>query len=84
MKTKRKRKPIQKLPGIPVVRLVNPDGQMNIVKLGLRHKGSLDVFHSLLQKSWFGLTSSVIAFIFFSNLLFAVIYYYLGNVIDKH
>ena len=83
MKSKHKRKPPEKIKGIPVVRLVNPDGRMNIVRIGLKRRVVQDVFHSLLGKSWIELIFSVIFFIMLSNLIFSGIYYALGSVIEN-
>ncbi len=83
MKSRHKRKPPEKVKGIPIVRLVNPDGRMNVVRLGLNNRASHDIFHSMLRKNWIELSIIVSLFILISNLGFAVIYYSLGDVIDN-
>ena len=84
MKSKHKnRPPVQKVKGIPVVRLVNPNGRMNIVRIGLKTRISHDMFHSMLRKNWAELSVFVALFILITNLIFASIYYSLGDVIDN-
>lgn len=83
MKSKYRRKPLEKIKGVPIIRLVSPDGQMNVVRIGLRSRVSQDGFHVLLRKNWMGLAFVVVTFILVSNLVFASIYYVLGDVIDN-
>ncbi len=83
MKSKKRRKPVEKVKGIPVVRLVNPDGKMNIVRIGLKRRAAQDIFHALLRKNWLGLALSIAGFIIISNLIFAFVYFELGEVIEN-
>ena len=83
MKSHRRRKPIQKIKGVPIARLVSPDGQMNVVRIGLNNRASHDAFHVLLRKNWVSLTLAVTSFVLISNLFFASVYFAMGNVIDN-
>jgi inward rectifier potassium channel len=75
--TKRKLK--EKMRGVPIVRLVDPKGEINIIRLGLENKIMQDSFHSLLRSSWAGLFVAMSGFIIFSNLIFAGAYQLLGQ-----
>lgn len=77
------RKIREKIKGVPVVRLVDPNGEFNIVRLGLKNKAMQDSFHFLLRSSWLGLFSAIAVFIICSNLIFAAAYQMLGGAIDN-
>lgn len=59
-------------------RLLNPDGSFRIVRVG----GSLrdiNPYHHLLQKSWVSFFSFILVFYTSVNIVFAVVYYMLGD-----
>ncbi len=73
----------EKVRGVPNVRLVDPSGEINIVRVGLKNRISQDIFHVLLRKSWFNLFVNISGFILLSNLIFACAYQLLGNAVEN-
>jgi inward rectifier potassium channel len=55
-------------------RLLNQDGTFNILRRGLRHKVSRDLYHTLLATSWARLLLALVMLYFGVNALFAVGY----------
>ncbi|MGL4630313.1 MAG: ion channel [Leadbetterella sp.] len=59
-------------------RLVRPDGNFNVRKIGQSFEAHLDIFHRLMTIPWWKLTTVVVSFYFVTNLLFAGIYVAIG------
>lgn len=59
-------------------RLINPNGDFNVVKIGQSFESRLNLYHRLITMHWASLGGLIILFYFFLNLIFASIYYGLG------
>lgn len=59
-------------------RLINSDGEFNVVKVGQSFGSRLNLYHRLITMHWAQLGALIILFYFVLNLCFAVIYYAIG------
>ncbi|MGB7070795.1 MAG: ion channel [Pyrinomonadaceae bacterium] len=60
------------------LRLINPDGSFNVQRTGLSHFTSLNLYHTLLSLSWRIFLSLVLLLYVISNVVFGLLYAYLG------
>ncbi|WP_414618731.1 ion channel [Calothrix sp. CCY 0018] len=68
---------------ISVRRLVNPDGNFNVVRKGVSRFDWDDLYHALLTLSWVKLFAVVGAGYIITNVLFALMYLAAGNGIEN-
>ena len=68
---------------ISVRRLVNPDGNFNVVRKGVSRFDWDDLYHALLTLSWLKLFAVVGAGYIITNILFALMYLAAGNGIEN-
>ena len=68
---------------ISVRRLVNPDGNFNVVRKGVSRFDWDDLYHALLTLSWVKLFAVVGAGYIITNILFALMYLAAGNGIEN-
>ncbi|MCA1625618.1 MAG: transporter [Acidobacteria bacterium] len=59
-------------------RLLNPDGSFNVQRTGLNFITSLSLYHTFLTMSWATFLLLVLLLYFLSNILFGLIYAFLG------